>query len=226
MPCNLSEEEFRQRIYEYWYYLQPGNSIIPDEKTKEITESRRFKPHYFHCFPWRAVVVPDDRGSIIPDKIRISQIDSFHLLESQTKYFRSEGYHIEDLSEGETLGFPVNTGDGWILQDNICEWCGGPFADDLTARQKGKRIFCSDECKQKYRNFEKIYSQLMKEGKISDNFQLIHDLGVPGVEMARMLRDPCLTCGNKIPDDKPLNAKFCSNKCRYDHHNKMKKLRD
>lgn len=217
------EKLFKLAVYEECFALQPGNSIIPDERLRKITESRRFMPHFFHCFPWCAAVVPDKDGLLSIDEIKISRINSYHLLESRKEFFRSEGYHIEDLSEGENLGFPVNNGDEWILQDNICEWCGGPFADDLSPREKGKRIFCCDDCKKKYRNFDRIYSQKKESGELTVNFQFLHALRVPGIELARMLRDPCLNCGNIIPDDKPLTAKFCCNQCRYEHNNKKRK---
>lgn len=184
----------------------------------------RKKPHFICAFPWCAVVSLDDQYRISCDKIEIFSINSPHLLNLRINHYKQEGFHIVDLSKDGDLYFPVPAGDEWIFQDNVCEWCGGPFSDNLSAREKGKRIFCCNECKQKFRNFERIYSRLLKEGKITDNIQMLHDLGIPGVELARLLREPCLNCGNPIPDDKPLSAKFCSDKCRYEYHNKMKKL--
>ena len=216
------EKLFKLAVYEEWFTLQPGNSIIPDERLRKITESQRFEPHFFYDFPFCAVVNPDKEGHISKEKIKFLRF-SIQYLESRKKRYEEKGFRIVDLSKIVDLGFPVNTGGEWSLQDNICEWCGGPFADDLSPREKGKRIFCCDDCKKKYRNFDRIYSQKKESGELTVNFQFLHDLRVPGVELARWLRDPCLNCGNIIPDDKPLNAKFCCDQCRYEHNNKKRK---
>lgn len=214
------ERLFKLAVHDEWNSLQPGKTIIPDEKLREIVESRRFKPHFFYDYPFYAVVNPDDDGHTSPKRMRFSRC-SLQILNARIEHYKKEGYrvvHLPDFYEGSFF-----TPDH---EDNICEWCGGPFADGLTAREKGKRIFCCDECKKKFRNFERVYSQMNKEGKIADNLQLLHDLGAPGIELLRILRDPCVSCGGIIPDDKQITAKFCSDKCRFDWHNEKKKLRD
>lgn len=220
----MDEEEFRYRIYEEWYFLQPGKTIAPNARVRDSIEKERHTPHFFYSYPFCGVLDVGDDG-VDWRSIKIGRAPSHQHLEMEKRRWLMQGYRLVDFDDDNSLGIPVcNSKGDWSFQGTMCRWCGKPFPAELTARQQGKRHFCSDACKEKFRNFERQYSVLRRRGEITDSFHLLHESGMPGIEMVKYLSHrPCENCGKLIGDTKPLSAKFCSDKCRYAYHNKKKR---
>ena len=224
-----SEEEskrssFELKVCEECAFLLSDKGVFFHYNNPNAREDARRTPHVFLQFPFCAVVDIDKNTSLIDvENIRAVEVNSRRLFESQGGRYHDKGYRVVNFDEETDLGVLVKIANEWDFVDQICEWCGGPFPDGLTARQRGGRRFCSIECGRRFRSFNRQYGEMLAEGKFSITLQIIHDMGVPGIELARMIRGPCLHCGNMIGDNKSLRVKFCSDLCRHAHYNKKRK---
>ncbi|MFA7174814.1 MAG: hypothetical protein WC340_15670 [Kiritimatiellia bacterium] len=201
-----AEEAFLARVREeaFWIYEKRPIGVSPD-----VWEREKQRRYLIVEYPFFAV--------LRDGKISVSRFKNPQHLELVKLTARAR---IINLSRDGDIGVPQDNGEG---QKTVCEWCGGPFADGLGPRETGKRVFCSDSCKQRFRSFERYYSKLVESGDLTENLQLLHDLGVPGRELMRILRPRCAHCGGVIGEDRPITARFCSDKCRFDFHNEKKK---
>jgi len=205
--CRVNAEEaFLARVRDETFWILEKRPIGVSPEVWEREKSQRY---LIIEYPFFAV--------LRDGKITVSRFRNPQHLELVKLTARAR---VINLSQDGDLGVPLSSGE---IQESVCEWCGGPFADGLGPRETGKRIFCSDACKQRFRSFERHYSKLVESGDLTENLQLLHDLGVPGIELMKILRPRCVHCGGVIGEDRPITARFCSDKCRYDFHNEKKK---
>jgi hypothetical protein len=215
--------EFELKVREECAFLLSDRGVFYHPPGTASRQELRATPHVFVDFPYLAVVTPEDildsNRLIDCTKIRIREV-SREILEIIVR--RDTDRRVVNFGETIDLGVVVKDSDGLTFADEICEWCGQPFSDDLLPRQKRKRRFCCTDCGRAFRSFNRQYAELRSEGNLSDNLQVLHDLGIPGIELARIIRGPCLHCGGAIGDNKSLRVKFCSDLCRYAHNNAKK----
>lgn len=198
-----AEEAFLARVREeiFWIFEKRPIGVSP-----EVWKREKQRRYLIIEYPFFAVLRD---GKITAGRFKNPQHLELVKLTARAR--------VINLSRDGDIGVPLDSGE---VQESVCEWCGGPFSPGLTAREAGKRMFCSDTCKQRFRSFERYYS---KSGDLTENLQLLHDLGVPGRELQKILRPRCAHCGGVIAEDRPITARFCSDACRYAFHNKRKK---